>query len=191
MLPKINPSGTNAWKELKAHAAIMSKAQLRDLFQQDDRRFEQFHLQFGDILFDYSKNIITQDTINLLLKLANECQLKDAIDSMFNGELINETERRSVLHTALRNFSKGPVYAEGQDVMPMVKKVQKKMKAFCDVIHSGKQRGYSGKKIRCIVNIGIGGSDLGPLMVTEALKPYQLEGIETYFVSNVDGNSYR
>ena len=106
---------------------------------------------------------------------------------MFNGDMINETENRSVLHIALRNFSKQPVYAEGNDVMPDVKKVLRKMKSFCDAVHNGDHRGYTGKRIKYIVNIGIGGSDLGPLMVTEALKPYRVEDIETYFVSNVDG----
>ena len=106
---------------------------------------------------------------------------------MFNGDIINETENRSVLHTALRNFSEEPVYAEGKNVMPEVKKVLRKMKTFCEAVHSGEHRGYTGKRIKYIVNIGIGGSDLGPLMVTEALKPYRVEDIETYFVSNVDG----
>jgi glucose-6-phosphate isomerase len=114
-------------------------------------------------------------------------QIKDGIDAMFNGEKINETEGRAVLHTALRNLSKEPVFAEGIDVMPEVRKVMKQMKNFCNRIHDGRWRGYTGKRIKYIVNIGIGGSDLGPLMVTEALKPYWLEDIQTYFVSNIDG----
>ena len=160
---------------------------MKDLFAGDEDRFNKFHLRLDDILFDYSKNIITDKTLSLLLQLADECKVKDAIAAMFNGDIINETEHRSVLHTALRNFSKEPIYAQGNDVMPGVKKVLRKMKAFCDAIHSGEHRGYTGKKIKYIVNIGIGGSDLGPLMVTEALKPYKVEDIETYFVSNVDG----
>jgi glucose-6-phosphate isomerase len=145
------------------------------------------NIQYDDILFDYSKNIITGKTLELLLQLAEECKLKDAISAMFNGDMINATEHRAVLHTALRNFSKQPVYTEGSDIMPEVKKVLRKMKSFCEAVHNGEHRGYTGKRIKYIVNIGIGGSDLGPLMVTEALKPYKVEDIETFFVSNVDG----
>ncbi len=140
-----------------------------------------------DIVFDYSKNIINDKTISLLSNLAADCQLQAGIDAMFNGEKINETENRAVLHTALRNLSSAPVYAEGKDVMPDVRKVLKQMKNFCNRMHDGRWRGYTGKRIRYIVNIGIGGSDLGPLMVTEALKPYWLEDIQTFYVSNVDG----
>lgn len=122
-----------------------------------------------------------------MLQLADECKLKDAINGMYNGDMINETEKRSVLHVALRNFSDKPMYAEGQNIMPGIKKVLRKMKAFSTAIHTGKFRGYTGKRIKYIVNIGIGGSDLGPQMVTEALKPYWVDDIETYFVSNVDG----
>ena len=141
----------------------------------------------GDILFDYSKNIITEKTIGLLLQLAEECKLKTAVEAMFSGEKINATEDRAVLHVALRNFSDSPVMADGKDVMPEVRRVLKQMKTFCEKIHSGEWKGYSGKKIKYIVNIGIGGSDLGPVMVTEALRPYYKEGMQAYFVSNVDG----
>ncbi len=160
---------------------------MRDLFKNDPGRFKKFSLCLNEIVFDYSKNIITDKTLQLLLQLANECKLKEAMTALFNGDIINETEQRSVLHTALRNFPGQPVYSEGNDVMPLVKKVLAKMKRFSDAVHSGKFRGYTGKRIKYIVNIGIGGSDLGPQMVTEALKPYQVDGIETYFVSNVDG----
>jgi glucose-6-phosphate isomerase len=187
MLPKINPATTEAWKALEIHAAEMKQLHLRELFTNDTNRFEKFTLSAKDILFDYSKNRIAGKTIQLLLQLANECRLKEAIEAMFNGDKINETENRSVLHVALRNFSKQPFYSDGKDVMPDVKKVLKQMKNFSDTIHNGKWRGFSGKKIKYIVNIGIGGSDLGPLMVTEALKPYTINGIETFFVSNVDG----
>lgn len=187
MLPKINPTTTPAWSQLQAHASEMKSASLRELFSNDADRFNKFSLQEGDLLFDYSKNLVTDRTKELLLQLARECKLPDAITAMFNGDLINATERRAVLHTALRNFSKEPVFTQGQDVKPLVKKVQRKMKDFAEAIHSGEHRGYTGKKIKYIVNIGIGGSDLGPLMVTEALRPYWVEGIETYFVSNVDG----
>ncbi|BAV06400.1 glucose-6-phosphate isomerase [Filimonas lacunae] len=165
----------------------MQRMHLRDLFTQDADRFQKFSLTLGDILFDYSKNLITPKTQHLLLQLAEDCSLKEAIASMFAGDLINETEGRSVLHTALRNFSGNPVVSEGKDVMPDVQRVQQQMKDFCANVHGGKWKGYTGKKIKYIVNIGIGGSDLGPVMVTEALKPYQVKDIQTYYVSNVDG----
>lgn len=187
MLPKINPTSTPAWQQLQSHYHEIKEKQLRELFKEDANRFEKLSLQKGDILFDYSKNIITDKTLELLLQLANDCKLKDAINAMFAGDKINATEGRAVLHTALRNFSKEPVFAEGSDVMPLVRKVLKKMKSFCEAVHTGKHRGYTNKRIKYIVNIGIGGSDLGPLMVTEALKPYTVDDIETFFVSNVDG----
>ena len=187
MLPKVNPASTKAWKELQEHSTQMKPVHLRDLFANDKERFRKYSLCMDKLVFDYSKNIVTDKTIQLLLQLAGECKLKDAITAMFNGDLINETETRSVLHTALRNFSDHPVFAEGLDVMPEVKRVLRKMKSFSNAVHSGKFRGYTGKKIKYIVNIGIGGSDLGPQMVTEALKPYWLDDIETCFVSNVDG----
>jgi glucose-6-phosphate isomerase len=187
MLPKINPATTAAWKALQEHFYEMKNVHMKELFQNDADRFAQYSIATRDILFDYSKNIINDKTLQLLLQLANECRLKDGIDAMFNGEKINETEGRAVLHTALRNLSSEAVFAEGKDVMPEVRKVLKQMKSFCKRVHDGRWRGYSGKRIKYIVNIGIGGSDLGPLMVTEALKPYWLEDIQTYFVSNVDG----
>lgn len=187
MLPKINPTATKAWSLLAEHAGEMRKTHMRELFEKDAERFKKYSLCLTDIVFDYSKNIITDTTLKLLLQLAEECRVKDGINSMFNGDPVNETEKRPVLHTALRNYSGKPVYAEGKDVMPGIQKVLRKMKKFCSDVHSGKLTGYTGKKIKYIVNIGIGGSDLGPLMVTEALKPYRIKGIESYFVSNVDG----
>lgn len=187
MLPKINPTTTQSWQLLKEEYTVMQAIKMKDLFASDKDRFNRFHLKLEDILFDYSKNIISERTLSLMLQLAEECKVKDAINAMFSGDIINETEDRSVLHTALRNFSDKPVLSEGQDVMPEVKRVLQKMKTFSDKIHSGEHKGYTGKPIKYIVNIGIGGSDLGPLMVTEALKPYFVEGIETFFVSNVDG----
>jgi len=187
MLPKINPTTTASWQLLKEEHTVMQSLKMKDLFAADKERFNKFHLRLEDILFDYSKNIITEKTLSLLLQLAEECKLKESIEAMFSGDTINETEHRSVLHTALRNFSKEPIYSEGEDVMPQVKKVLRKMKTFCEKVHSGEHRGYTGKRIKYIVNIGIGGSDLGPQMVTEALKPYFVEDIETFFVSNVDG----
>ena len=187
MLHKINPTTTSSWQALQEHYTTMKSVHLRELFAADPDRFARFHGKTGDILFDYSKNIITGETLELLLRLAEECRLGESIEAMFNGDIINETEQRSVLHTALRNFSKKPVLADGSDVMPLVRKVLRQMQRFCNAVHSGEHRGYTGKRIKYIVNIGIGGSDLGPLMVTEALKPYWVEDIETYFVSNVDG----
>ena len=188
MLPSINPTTTAAWKKLDLHAAEMKKQRMRELFSSDPSRFSKFSMCLDEIVLDYSKNLITEETIQLLIQLANECKVADAIKAMFNGEQINVTENRAVLHTALRNFSDSPVYEEGKDVMPDIKKVLQKMKIFTKQVHSGKHKGFSGKKIKYIVNIGIGGSDLGPLMVTEALKPYWIDGIQTFFVSNVDAS---
>ena len=185
--PKIDPSSTAAWKALQQHYALFEQVHIRHLFENDEERFNRFSLRLQDILFDYSKNIITENTVGLLIDLANECGLKDAITAMFAGEKINETENRAVLHTALRNFSGQPVYTDGADVMPGIESVKNQMRACCEKIHSGTWLGYTGKKIKYIVNIGIGGSDLGPVMVTEALKPYWVAGIQSYFVSNVDG----
>jgi glucose-6-phosphate isomerase len=187
MLPTINPTQTTAWQKLSAHAAQMKNRQMRDLFAQDSERFNQFTLCFEDILVDYSKNRITQETINLLLELAEECGLPSAIAAMFAGEKINQTENRSVLHIALRNQANTPILVDEKNVMPDVKAVLAQMKAFSEKIISGEWRGYADKPITDLVNIGIGGSDLGPLMVTEALKPYQKPHLNVHFVSNVDG----
>ena len=188
MLPKINPTNTQAWLLLKKHfEEEMSRKQMRDLFAADKDRFQKFSVNLEDIVFDYSKNIINQKTLQLLLQLADDAHLKESIHDMFAGLKINETEQRSVLHTALRNFSDTAILVDGKDVMPLVKKVLRQMQSFCEEIHSGSRKGYTGKKIKYIVNIGIGGSDLGPVMVTEALKPYWVDGIQSYFVSNVDG----
>lgn len=188
MLPRINPTTTQAWFLLKKHHEDeMSRRHMRDLFAADPERFQKFSLCLDQLVFDYSKNIVNPRTMQLLLQLAEECKLSDAIHDQFAGIKINETENRSVLHTALRNFSDTPILVDGKDIMPKIKKVQAQMAAFCKTIHSGDWKGYTGKPIKYIVNIGIGGSDLGPVMVTEALKPYWVDGIQTYFVSNVDG----
>ncbi len=187
MLPAVQPRKTQSWTALEAHAEQMRQQKIKDLFANDPNRFSQFSMCEQDLVLDYSKNLITKETLELLRNLATECGLPAAIESMFNGEKINRTENRAVLHTALRNFSGQPVITDGEDVMPAVKKVLEKMKSFCGRIHSGDWKGYTGKKIKYIVNIGIGGSDLGPSMVTEALKPYWVDGIQTYFVSNIDG----
>ncbi len=187
MFPKINPTKTAAWKALSAHYAEMKDAHMKDLFAENSNRFEKMHIEFNDILFDYSKNIITDETLTKLLKLTDDCEVKTAMDAMFDGEKINETEGRAVMHTALRSFSDKPIMAEGEDIMPEIRETRQKMKSFCHKIHSGEWKGYSGKKIKNIVNIGIGGSDLGPVMVTEALKPYWMKGIQAHFISNIDG----
>lgn len=186
MFPNTNPSTTPSWQALQQHHSQLKGKQIKDLFA-DNNRFNVFSITQADVLFDYSKNIITHETIELLIQLADECSLPDAIKAMFAGEKINATENRAVLHTALRNFSGKPVITDGKDVMPDVQAVLQQMKNFCSKVHSGEWKGYTGKKIKYIVNIGIGGSDLGPVMVTEALKPYWIDGIQTYFVSNVDG----
>ena len=187
MLPSVNPTTTQSWKQLSEHAAKMKQVHMRDLFQHDKERFSKFSSCAEDMVFDFSKNIITEETLDLLLALAKECGIAEAIDAMFSGSPINHTEKRAVLHTALRNFSGKSVLVNGKDVMPDIQRVLQQMKDFCSNIHSGQHKGYSGKVIRYIVNIGIGGSDLGPVMATEALKPYHIKGIETFFVSNVDG----
>ncbi|MEO7923194.1 MAG: glucose-6-phosphate isomerase [Chitinophagaceae bacterium] len=188
MLPRINPTKTKAWTALQEHYVSMKDVQLRDLFKEDQERFKKFSMCLGELVFDYSKNIITEKTMQLLTELANECQLKEAMGSMFSGELINETEKRAVLHTALRDPGDQPVLTGGVDVMPGIKKVLRRMRSFANATHNGKTRGYTGKRIKYIVNIGIGGSDLGPQMVSEALKPYWVDGIESFFVSNVDSS---
>jgi len=185
--PKINPTTTAAWALLQQHFSQMQSIHMKDLFAQDADRFSKFSMCVKDIVFDYSKNILTQKTIDALLQLATECKLKESIAAMYNGEKINVNEDRAVLHTALRNFSGNPIFRNGQDVMPAIKAVLKQMDVFCNDIHTGTHKGYTNKKIKYIVNIGIGGSDLGPVMVTEALKPYWINGIQAYFISNVDG----
>ena len=188
MLARINPTNTQAWFVLQKHyEEEMNRRHMRDLFASDPDRFNKFSITLGDILFDYSKNIINEKTLKLLLQLAEDCNVKQSIAEQFAGIAINETENRAVLHTALRSFDPSPIMVDGADIKPGIQKVRAQMEAFCTAIHSGSHTGYTGKKIKYIVNIGIGGSDLGPVMVTEALKPYWVEGIQTYFVSNVDG----
>ena len=186
MFPNISPPDTHAWKKLQSDQQIMKGIQMKSLFAEDRERFNKYSIIFGDILFDFSKNLVNSETLSHLFELAHECQLEEAIPAMFAGEKINRTENRAVLHTALRNFSGEAIYADGKDVMPEVMQVLEHMKSFSQKIHSGEWKGYSGKPIRNIVNIGIGGSDLGPVMVTEALKHYWIEGMQAYFVSNVD-----
>jgi len=188
MLSKINPIKTKEWSILQETYNQKKGIQIKELFQQNPNRFDAFSTQHQDILFDYSKNSIDQETLTQLIDLAHACELPKAISSMFAGEKINETENRAVLHTALRDFSEDPILFEGKNIKIDIKKVLDQMKDFCSSVHDGSWKGYNGKKIKNIVNIGIGGSDLGPVMVTEALKPYWVEGIQTFFVSNVDGS---
>ena len=186
-MKNINPTNTQAWKALEAHQSQLAHTMIADLFKQEENRFNDYSLTFeNQILVDFSKNKINQETLKLLRQLAKESALDEAINAMFTGEKINRTEDRAVLHTALRNRSNTPVYVDGKDVMPEVNAVLAKMSAFCDRVISGEWKGYTGKAITDVVNIGIGGSDLGPYMVTEALRPYK-NHLNMHFVSNVDG----
>ncbi len=187
MLNKTDPTKTLAWLNLEEHFQRMKDVHMKDLFAKDKKRFEKFSLMFENILVDFSKNIITEETLELLIKLTEEVNLRDAIKAMFRGEKINETENRAVLHTALRNRSEEAVYVDKQNVMPQVRKVLEQMRLFSEKITSGQWKGFTGKAITDIVNIGIGGSDLGPQMVVEALRPYKKINITPHFISNVDG----
>ncbi|MBW1891978.1 MAG: glucose-6-phosphate isomerase, partial [Deltaproteobacteria bacterium] len=178
---------TQSWQQLAAHYGQIKEVHMRDLFAEDPQRFKKFSVIFKDILVDFSKNRITEQSLDLLISLAEEIGLQDAIARMFSGERINATENRPVLHVALRNRENRPIFVDGQDVMPAVNRVLDQVRRFSDKIASGRWQGYSGKAIRDIVNIGIGGSDLGPAMVTECLKPYAKGGLSVHFVSNVDG----
>ena len=178
---------TQAWQALNNHKQDIESLHMRDMFAQDSQRFEKFSLQLNDLLLDYSKNRITEETISLLIALAEEMELPAWIERMFNGEHVNVTEDRAVLHTALRNRSNRPMMVDGKDVMPEVNAELDHMRAFSEAVRSGAWTGYTGKRITDVVNIGIGGSDLGPLMVVEALAPYQHQDIDFHFVSNIDG----
>ncbi len=187
MLDKISPAHTSPWKKLKEHHKSTKNMHMRNLFVKDASRFSKFTLTFEDMLVDYSKNIITKETLRLLLQLAKETRVKAAIKEIFAGNKINETENRAVLHVALRNRSNTPMYVDGKDVMPEVNAALKHMEDFSGRIISGEWKGYTGEVITDIVNIGIGGSDLGPVMVTEALKPFSKPHMKVHFVSNIDG----
>ena len=186
MLPKINPETTQSWQNLEDHFA-QNDFDFRSLFQQNPNRFNDFSIKRPGYLFDFSKNLIDQETLNLLLQLAEETQLKSAISAMFEGQKINETEDRAVLHTALRDFSDDEILVDGENIKPGIKRVLDQMKTFSAKVISGEHKGFSGKEITDVVNIGIGGSDLGPVMVCSALKHFKTR-LNVYFVSNVDGN---
>lgn len=177
---------SKAWQALNAHHETIKHVQMRQMFQDDPQRADKFSVQLGNLFFDYSKNRVQQETIKLLVNLAEQADLPAKIGLMFNGEKINSTEHRAALHTALRNRSVQPVYVDGKNVMPDVQRVFGLMRNFSEAVRSGKHLGYTGKPIRDIVNIGIGGSDLGPLMVCEALKPYASSNLRAHFVSNID-----
>lgn len=186
MLTSVNFTETSAYRKLKSHHRTISKKTIKELFEEDKNRFRKFSIKFNDILVDYSKNRINRRTMAYLIDLAKECGVQEAIEKMFSGDKINQTEDRAVLHVALRNRSNRPILVDGKDVMPDVNAVLQKMKVFSQELISGKWKGYTNQRITDIVNIGIGGSDLGPVMVTEALKPYA-KGLNVHFVSNVDG----
>ncbi len=186
MLPNHNPTETTAWRKLETIFLTLQATHMRELFEEDPDRFKKFSLQFDDILVDFSKNILNDEALRALSELAEEVELRDAIEAMFRGDKINRTENRPVLHVALRNRSNTPILVDGKDVMPEVNRVLEQMSRFVEQLRSGAWKGYTGKRITDIVNIGIGGSDLGPVMVTEALRPYWSD-ITPHFVSNVDG----
>ena len=186
-LENINPIQTEAWKKLVDHFSEAKKYELKELFRKDKNRKERFSISLGDFKVDYSKNHITQETIDLLVSLAEETKLKDAIDKYFSGNKINVTENRAVLHTALRSNSNSPLLVDGKDIRPKIQTALRKMKSFSNKVISGKWKGFTGKPITDIVNIGVGGSDLGPRMVVEALQFYKNK-LTTHFVSNIDGD---
>lgn len=177
---------SKAWSALQTHFQETKNDHVRDAFQKDPDRFKKFSVSFNEILFDYSKNRISEDTLSLLFELANFAGLKYKTNAMFAGEKINTTEHRAVLHTALRNKSNKPIYVDGKDVMPDIKAVLEKMRIFCAAVRSGEWKGYTGKAITDVVNIGIGGSGLGPKMVSMALTPYSSSGLKVHYVSNID-----
>ena len=176
-----------AWKALSAHHALFEPLHMRQLFLDDPARFQTYSLKLESLLFDFSKNRINEDTIRLLIELAEQADMRNWIERLFDGGEINSTEHRAALHSALRNRSDRPVFVDGRDVMSDVRRVQGQMREFSLAVRSGAHRGYTGKPVTDIVNIGIGGSDLGPQMVCEALKPYARADLNVHFVSNVDG----
>jgi len=186
MFSTVNPTNTNAWKDLEVHAKEIKELHLRKLFSEDPKRFEKFTLKHDKLLFDFSKNLVTEKTLNLLESLFKECKVTEAIASTLKGDAVNQTENRAVLHTALRNLGDQLIYVDGKEVNSDVLAVLEQMQDFADLVISGNWKGYSGKTVKHIVNIGIGGSDLGPQMVYEALKPYH-NHLQCHFVSNVDG----
>jgi len=189
-LPNINPTTTQSWKKLTAHFEEIKDISLQKHFAENPNRFEEFSIVWEDFLVDYSKNRLTKETLNLLEELANESGLKEAMEAYFQGQAINQTEKRAVLHTALRVPEETQIYLDGLDVVPEIHAINAKIKTFCEQVISGEHKGFSGKSITHVVNIGIGGSDLGPAMVTEALAFYK-NHLNVQFVSNVEGDHVR
>ncbi|NQY27779.1 MAG: glucose-6-phosphate isomerase [Piscirickettsiaceae bacterium] len=183
----MTPLNTPEWQSLQRHYSDLKFTSMREEFVLDSGRFDRFTVRCGSLLLDYSKNRITKKTMEKLFSLARSVDMSGWTERMFTGEAINNTEGRAVLHTALRNRSNTPVMVDGEDVMPAINAVLAQMKTFCNQVHSGEWLGYTGKKITAIVNVGIGGSDLGPAMICDALEPYKLDGLSVHFVSNVDG----
>ena len=186
-LQNTNPTSTTAWKEIQNHFETMKNVSMKNMFQEDSSRASKFHIKWNDFLIDYSKNRINQETMDLLVKLANEVHLKEAISGYFDGEIINKTENRAVLHTALRAPEHAVVNVDGQNIIPEIYEVKNKIKAFTNEIVNGVRKGFTGKAFTDVVNIGIGGSDLGPAMVVEGLQFYK-NHLNVHFVSNVDGD---
>jgi glucose-6-phosphate isomerase len=186
-LQNTNPTSTTAWKEIQNHFETMKNVSMKNMFEEDSSRASKFHIKWNDFLIDYSKNRINQETMDLLVKLANEVHLKEAISGCFDGEIINKTENRAVLHTALRAPEQASVKVDGQNIIPEIYEVKSKIKAFTNEIVNGDRKGFTGKTFTDIVNIGIGGSDLGPAMVVEGLQFYK-NHLNVHFVSNVDGD---
>ena len=184
-------SQSTCWQALQSHAKTLESTHVRDLFLKYPERFKDFSVHLDGMLFDYSKNLVTHETRELLLQLAQQERLPEKIKKMFNGEQINNTEHRAALHPALRNQSARPIYVNGRDVMPEVRRVLEQMRIFCNAVTSGSRTGYSGRPFTDIVSIGVGGSDLGPVTVSEALKPYAKEGLRVHYVSNIDGTHLR
>lgn len=189
-LPKINPTTTASWKKLSGHFNAIKDERLQDYFNTDEKRFDRYSIQWEDFLVDFSKNRLNQETLVLLEDFAHEMGLKEAMNAYFSGETINQTEGRAVLHTALRAPENTQLYVDGLDIIPEVQAVKAKIRSFCNKVIQGEHKGYTGKTIKNVVNIGIGGSDLGPAMVTEALAYYK-NHLNVQFVSNVEGDHVR
>jgi glucose-6-phosphate isomerase len=183
-----NPVDLAAWKALAAHHDDVKTISLRELFASDESRFETFQLNAAGIFLDYSKNHLSNTTHNLLVDLAEACGVRSRLQCMFDGEIVNPTEGRPALHTALRNRDEKPVQVAGENVLPAIRDVLDRLRVFSDKVRSGEWVGYSGKAVTDVVNIGIGGSDLGPLMAVEALAPFAHQRLNLHFVSNVDGS---
>ena len=186
-LKNTNPTETNAWKQLTTHYKEVKNKQIKALFNSDKERKEKFTINFNEFEFDYSKNRITEETLGYLLKLANEVGLKSAIEAQFSGEIINQTEKRAVLHTALRSQLNNELFVDGENIVPEIKEALNKIELFTNKVVSGDWKGYTNKSITDVVNIGIGGSDLGPDMIVESLKYYKNQ-LNVHFVSNIDGD---